>query len=143
MDEDGEGPKIKFRKIKYLLLHFTPLLPLTLPSLHPCSHVSCLPQLVAVLPLVLQPLSFLSCHHLPSGGASICPPLVVPLPLIVPLFFSGALASHPPRRFVLSSLVMPTPPIHLCLRLSLHLGLSSCPSHISCSGWLLCCLSLR
>ncbi len=24
MDEDGEGPKIKYRKIKYLLLHFMP-----------------------------------------------------------------------------------------------------------------------
>jgi hypothetical protein len=40
MDEDGEGPRIKYRKIEYLLLNFMPLLPPTLPSLRPCSHAS-------------------------------------------------------------------------------------------------------
>ena len=54
MDEDGEGPKIKYRKIKYLLLHFMPSLPLTLPSLCPYSHASCLLRLAVALPLVLR-----------------------------------------------------------------------------------------
>jgi hypothetical protein len=57
MDEDSEGPKIKSRKIQYLLLHFMPLLPPTLLSLCPCSHASYLPWLVAVLPLVLRRLA--------------------------------------------------------------------------------------
>ena len=41
-------------------------------------------------------LSFLSCLRLPSGGASTSPPLVASPPLIVPLFFSSALASCSP-----------------------------------------------
>ena len=104
--------KKKYRKITYLLLNFTPLLHPTLPSLHPCSHASCLPQLVAVLPLVL--------HCLPLKGTSSCPPLIAPPPLVVPLFFSGALASCPSPLFVMSPLVMPPPPVCLCLQLPLH-----------------------
>jgi hypothetical protein len=123
MDEDGEGPKIKHRKIKYQLLNFTPSLPQTLPSLCPHPHASCLPQLVVLLPLVLC--------HLPPGGASICPPLGTPPPLVVPLFFSGALTSCLPWLFVVSPLVMPPPPVHLCLCLSLYHRLSLRPSHIS------------
>ncbi len=98
-------------------------MPLTLPILHPCSHASCLPQLVAVLPLVLR--------CLPSDGASICPPLIALPPLIIPLFFSGALASRPPRLFVVSPLVTPPPPVGLCLYLSLHRRLISRSSCIS------------
>jgi hypothetical protein len=124
MDEDGESLKIKYRERKYLLLKFTPSSPLTLPSLHPCSHASCLPQLVVMLPLVLC--------HLPSGGASICPPLVAPPHLVVPLFFSGALTVHLPRLFLVSSLVTLPPPIRLCLRLSSHRCLLLCPSCIFC-----------
>jgi hypothetical protein len=124
MEEDGEGLKIKYRKVKYLLLNFTPSLPPTLPSLHPCSHASCLPQLVVMMPLVLC--------RLPSGGASICPPLVAPPHLVVPLFFSGALASCLPWLFVLSPLMTLPLPVRLCLRLSLHRHLSLCPSCISC-----------
>jgi hypothetical protein len=123
MDEDGEGPKIKHRKITYLLLNLTPLPPPTLPSLRPHSHASCLPQLVLALPLVLC--------RLPSGGVSICPPLVAPPPLIVPLFFSGVLASCLPQLFVMSPLVMPLPPVHLRLFLSSHCRLSLRPSCIS------------
>ncbi len=106
------------------MLNFTPSLPPLLLSLCPCSHASFLPQLVVVLPLVLR--------RLPSGGASIRPPLVAPPPLVIPLFFSGALASCPPWLFVVSSLMMPPPPICLCLRLSLHCHLSLHPSRISC-----------
>jgi hypothetical protein len=57
LDEDSEGQKIKYGKIKYLLLHFMPLLPPTLPSLHPHSHASLLPWLVVMLPLVLHRLA--------------------------------------------------------------------------------------
>ncbi len=88
--------------------------------------VSCLPQLVFVLPLFLRPL--------PSGGASICLPLVALPPLVEPLFFYGVLASCPLRLFVVSPLVMPLippPPVCLCLSLSLHRRLSSGPSRIS------------
>ncbi len=108
-----------------------PLSPPILPSLCPHSHASCLPRLVVVLPLVLRRLSFSSCHHLLSGGASTCPFLVAPPPLVMPLFFSGVLASHPPRLFVVSPLIMPPPPVHLRLRLSLHCCLSLGPSHVS------------
>jgi hypothetical protein len=132
MDEDGEGPKIKCRKIKCLLQHFMPSLPPTLPRLHSHSHASCQPQLVVVLPLFLCRLSFLSCHCLPFGGASISPYLIVPPPLVVPLFFSGALASHPPWLFRVSPLVMPPSPIYLRLRLSSHCHLSLHPSCVSC-----------
>jgi hypothetical protein len=117
MNEDGEGSKIKYRKITSLLLNFILSLPPTLPSLH-------LPQLVVMLPLVL--------HRLPSGCASICPPFIALPPLVVPLFFSGALASCPPRPFVMSPLVTLPPPVHLCLRLSSHRCLSLRPSCISC-----------
>ncbi len=79
-----------------------------------------------MLPLVLHCLSTLSRHRLPSGGTSPCPLLAMPLPLSVPLCFSGALASHLPWLFVVSPLVMPLPPICLCLCLSL------CPSCASC-----------
>ncbi len=120
MGEDDEGPKINYRKIKYLLLHFMPLSPPTLLSLCLHSHASCLTLLVAVFPLVLCCLSFLTCHCLPSGGTSTCPLLVAPPPLVVLLFFSGALASCPPRLFVLSSLITPLPPVRLRLHLSLH-----------------------
>jgi hypothetical protein len=68
---------------------------------------------------------------LPSSGASTCPLLIAPPPLVVPLFFSGAHASRPPRVFVMSPLVMPPPPICLHLCLSLHLHLSLCPSRVS------------
>jgi hypothetical protein len=119
------------------------LLPLTLPSLCSCSHASCLPQLVVVLPLVLRRLGFSSPHRLLSGGASICPPLILPPPLVVPLFFSGALASRPPRQFVVFPLVTPLPPVSLRLCLSSHCCLSLCPSHISCLHWLSRCLSLH
>ncbi len=92
MDEDGEGPKIKYRKIKYSLPHFMQLLPPTLLSLCPCH----LPWLVAMWPLVLHHLSFSSCPCLPSGSASTCPPLIALLPLVVSPFFFGALTSCPP-----------------------------------------------
>jgi hypothetical protein len=124
MDEDGKGPKTKYRKIKHVLLNFTPSLPPTLPNLCPCSRASCLPQLVVVLPLVLC--------HLPSGVTSICPPLIKPLPLIMPLFFSGALTSHLPWLFGVSCLVMPPPLVRLCLHLSLHCCLLLRPSCNSC-----------
>ncbi len=124
MNEDGEGSKIKYRKITSLLLNFILSLPPTLPSLRPYSHASCLPQLVVVLPLVLR--------HLPSGCASICPPFIALPPLIVPLFFSGALASCPPRPFVMSPLVMLLPPVCLRLHLSSHRCLSLHPPCISC-----------
>ncbi len=122
----------KYRKIKCSLLHFTPSSPPTLPSLCPCSHVSHLPQLVFVLPLVLCHLSFLSRHRLPSSGASIYPPIVVLPPLVMPFFFSGAHASHPPQLFVVSPHIMPPPPdrLYLCLSLNHHLSLR--PSCISC-----------
>jgi hypothetical protein len=128
MDEDVEGSKIKYRKIKYLLSYFMPSSPPTLPSLGPCSHASCLPQLVGMLPLVFRHLRLLLCHRILSDGASTCPPLIALLPLVVPLFFSGAAASCPPRLFVVSPLIMPPPPVCLCLHLSLHHRLSSCLS---------------
>ncbi len=106
-----------------------PSLPLTLLSLHPCSHASCLPWLAFKLPLVLRRLSFLSRHHLLSSGASTCPPLVTPLPLVLPLFFSGAVASCLPRLFVVSPLVTLLPSLYLRLRLSLHCHLSLQLSH--------------
>jgi hypothetical protein len=114
MDEDGEGPNIKYRKIEYSLPHFMPSLPPTLLSLCPHSHASCLPWLVVVLPLVIRPLRFLSCHHLPSGGTSTCPLLLKPLPLIIPPFFSGALAP--------------------CLLLSHRCFLSACTSASHCTA---------
>ncbi len=127
------SPNMKYRKIKYLLvLHFMPLLPPTLPSLRPYSYASRLPRLVVMLPLVLRRLSLLSRHCLLSGGASTCPLLVVPPPLIMPLFFSSALASCPPRLFVVSLLVLPLPPVCLHLCLSLHCRLLWCPSCVSC-----------
>ncbi len=131
MDEDGEGQKIKYRKITYLLLNFTQLLPLTLPSLRPCFHASCLPWLVVVLSLVLC--------RLPSGGATIFPPLIAPPPLVMPLFFSGALPSCLPWLFVMSPLINLPPPIRLRLHLSLHRGLSLRPSCISCPAD--CCIA--
>ncbi len=97
-----------------------PSLPPTLLSLHPCSHASHLPWLVVVLPLVLHHLSFLSCHCLLYSGASTCLPLVAPLPLVMPLLFSSAVASCQARLFVISSLVTTPPPIRLCLHLSSH-----------------------
>jgi hypothetical protein len=109
-----------------------PSLPLTLLSFHPCSHASCLPQLVVMLPVILRCLSFLSRNCLLSGGASTCPPLVAPPPLfIAPLLLwctclLSALAIGP-----VTSPQLP-PPICLHLRLSLHHCLSSCPSHASC-----------
>jgi hypothetical protein len=109
-----------------------PSLPPTLPSLRPCSHASCLPQLVVVLPLVLCCLSFLSCHRLPSGSASTCPSLVVLPHLVMPIFFTGVLASHQPKLFVMSPLVMPLPLICLHLHLTLHRHLSLRPSCVSC-----------
>jgi hypothetical protein len=114
------GPKTRYRKIKYLLLNFMPLLPSTLPSLRPCSHASRLPRLGVMLPLVLRRVSFSSSHHLPFGGTFTCPPLIVLPPLFVPLFFSCAVASHPPQLFVVSPLVMPPLPICQRLHLSLH-----------------------
>jgi hypothetical protein len=109
-----------------------PLLPPTLPSLGPHSHASCLPWLVVVLPLVLHHLSFLSRYRLPSGGASTCP-LLVPLPpLIVPLIFSGVVASRLPRLFVVSPLFTLLLPVCLRLCLSLHRHLSLHFSHVSC-----------
>jgi hypothetical protein len=101
-------------------------LPPALPSLRPHSRASCLPRLAVVLPLVLCRLSFSSRHRLPSGGASTRPPLVVPL------FFSGAIASRPPPLFVMSPLVTPLPPIRQCLCLSYHLRLLSQPFRASC-----------
>ncbi len=123
------------------MLRFMQSLPPTLPSLCPLSHASCVTQLVVMLPLVLCRLSFLSCHRLPSGGASTSPPLVAPLSLVVPPFFSGAIASCPPRLFVVSPLVMPPPPacMHLCL--SLYHRLSLCPSCASCPAG--CCICQR
>jgi hypothetical protein len=126
MDEDDEGPKITCRKIKYLLLHFMPLLPTTLPSLCPHSHASCLPWLVVVLPLVLHRLSCSSCHHLPSVGTSTCPLLIVPMSLVVPLFFSGELASCPAQLFLCHLLSCHR------LHLSSHCHLLLCPSRVSC-----------
>jgi hypothetical protein len=116
-----------------------PSLPQTLPSLRPHSHASCLPHLVVMLPLVLCRFSFSSCHRLPFGGASTCPLLVVLLLPVVPLFFSGVLASRPPRLFVVSPLMMPFPPICLYLRLSLHCCLSLRPSCVSCPAG--CCIA--
>jgi hypothetical protein len=116
-----------------------PSLPPTLPSLCPCSHASCLTWLVAMLPLVLGCLSFLPRHCLLFGGASTYPPLFVPLPLVVPLFFSGALTSHLPRLFVVSPLITLPPPVCLHLCFSLHCRLSFCPSHASCPAG--CCVA--
>ncbi len=116
-----------------------PSLPLTLPSLYPCSHASCLPRLVVVLPLVLCRLSFSSRHHLLSGGASTCPPLVAPPPLILPLFFSGVVISCQPRLFVVSPLITLPPSVHLRLHLLLHRRLSLCPSHAICLAG--CCVA--
>ncbi len=107
------------------------------PSL---SHASCLPRLVVVLlPLVLHRLCFLSCHSLPFGGASTCLLLVMPPPLVVPLFFSGALPSCPPQLLVMSPLVMPPPLVRLHLSFSLHHCFSSCPSCVSCPAG--CCVA--
>jgi hypothetical protein len=111
----------------------------TLTSLHPCSHVSHLPRLVVVLPLVLRCLSFSSCHRLPSGGAYTCPHLVAPPPLLVSLFFSGVVASRPPRLFFVSPLLTPLPTICLRLCLSLHHCLSLCSSCASCPAG--CCIA--
>ncbi len=88
------------------------------------------------MPLILRCLIFLSCHRLPSGGASTCPPLVVLQLPIVPLFFSCAVVSCLPRLFVMSPLIMPPPPVCLRLHLSLHHRLSLHPSRASC---LACC----
>ncbi len=78
-----------------------------------------------MLPLVL-------CRLLYSG-ASISPPLVAPPHLVMPYFlFSSALASCLPRLLIVSPLVTPQPPVHLCLHLSLHRRHSLRPSHISC-----------
>jgi hypothetical protein len=109
-----------------------PSSPPTLPSFCLYSYASCLPRLVVVLPLVLHHLCFLSRHCLPSGSASTCPLLVALPPLIVPLFFSGMLASCPPWLCVVSSLVTLLPSVCLRLHLSLHHRLSSRPSHVSC-----------
>ncbi len=113
------------------MLNFIPSLPPTLPNLRPCSHASCLPQLVVVLRLVLR--------RLTSGGGSICPPLIAPLHLVMPLFFSGVLASCLPWLFVMSPLVTPPPTVGLCLHLSLHRRLSLHPSCISCLAG--CCVA--
>jgi hypothetical protein len=118
--------------IGLLMLHFMQLLPPTLPSLCPHSHASCLPQLAVMLPLVLHPLSLLSCHRLLSSAAFPCPPLATWLPLVLPLFFSGAVASCLTWMVVVSPLVTLLPSIHLCLCLSLHRHLSLCPSHAIC-----------
>ncbi len=108
------------------------LSPPTLQSLCPCSHASHLAWLAVVLPLVLYRLSFSSRHRPPSGGTSTCPPLVTPPHLILPLFFSGVVASCLPWLFVVSPLVMHPPapppiitPQPLITSLSCHL-----------SGWL-------
>jgi hypothetical protein len=101
MDEDGEDPKIKYRKIKYLLLNLSPLSPLTLLSLRPCSHASCLPQLVCrtaascCAPLLLWCTCLLSapavCSVISRDAAAsrppVPPPLITPPPLIVPLSY--------------------------------------------------------
>jgi hypothetical protein len=102
------------------MLNFMPSLPPTLPSHFPCSHTSCLPWLAVMLPLVLRCLSFLSLYRLLSSGASTCPPLVVLSPLVLPLFFSGVVATCLPRLAVMSPLVMPPPSIRLHLHLSSH-----------------------
>ncbi len=102
--------------------------PPTLPSLRPRSHASCLPWLAVLLPLVLCPLLLmprppiwqrlhLSTSH--CTAASCCAPLS-----------SGAGASRPPWLFVLSPLVMPPPPVRLCLHFSLHPHLSLCLSNV-------------
>jgi hypothetical protein len=130
---------MKYRKIKYILQNFMSSLPPALPSLHPHSHAACLHQLVVMLHLVLRHLSFLSHHCLLSGSISTCPPLVAPLPLVVPLFVSGAVTSCPPRLFVVSPLVTPLPPICLRLRLLSHCCLSLCPSCTPCPAG--CCIA--
>jgi hypothetical protein len=68
----------------------------------------------------------------PSCCTSTCPPLVLSLPLVLPLSFSGVVASHLPQLVVLSPLVTPPPSVHLRLCLSLHRRLSSHPSHAIC-----------
>jgi hypothetical protein len=138
-----------------------PSLPPTLLSLHPHSHASRLPWLVVLLPLVLCPLSFSSRHRLLFGGASTCSHLVMPPPLVVPLYFSGVLASRPLqlqstcastshctaashhaplvsliRLVVALPLIMPMPPIRRHFRLLSRHCLWLQPSHAYCSLWL-------
>jgi hypothetical protein len=118
-----------------------PSSPPTLPSLHPHSFAFRLPRLVVMLPFVLHHLRFLSCHCLPSGGASTCPLLVVSLPLVVPLFFSGAVTSRPPQLFVVSPLVTPTASCpHAPLPFIALLPLIV-PLLCLLPSWLSCCLS--
>jgi hypothetical protein len=117
--------QLRYRKIKYLLVHFfaifLPSLSPTLPSHGSCSHAACLPRLVVVLPLFLCRLCFLTCHHFPSISTSIfchaTPSLCDPL-------ISGVVASCLPRLLVMSPLAT--------LRHSMHCYFSSHPSSASC-----------
>ncbi len=59
MDEDGEGHNINYRKIKYLMLNFTPSLPPTLPN-----------SILALMPLVCP--SWLLCCLLSSADSASC-----------------------------------------------------------------------
>jgi hypothetical protein len=123
--------RIQKQNIERLIINATFYAIVASDSAESSSLLSCLSsaQLAVVLPLVLRHLSFLSRHRLPPSGASTCPPLVMPPPLILSLFFSGAVASCLPWLVVVSPLVMPLPSVHLCLCLSLHHCHSLRPSH--------------
>jgi hypothetical protein len=96
-----------------------------------CCVASCppLPQLLVAPPPPVQ-------QHVHST----CLPLIVLLPLVLPLFFSGVVTSCLPRLVVVSPLVMLPSSVHLRLCLLLHHHLSCAPlMHLS--RWLSRCLS--